>query len=80
MPLIGKEVEVVEETSAIQAQADVQQRDPVACPVQQKRLAEMGPDGMYLWCKACRREHLFTWAEIDLVRKHVYGAEQPGSE
>ncbi len=59
---------MVEETSAMQAQAGVLQRDPMICPVQQKRLAEMGPDGMYLWCKACRREHLFTWYEIDLAR------------
>lgn len=62
------------------ARTDVQRREPAICPVQQKRLAEIGPDGLYLWCKACRREHLFTWTEIDLVRKHVYGAEQPGGE
>ncbi len=50
------------------------QRKPLACDIQQKRLAEMGPDGLYLWCKACHREHLVTWAEIDLVRKHLFGA------
>lgn len=34
------------------------------CGRTQKHLASITSEGMYLYCKDCKQEHLFTWERI----------------
>lgn len=40
----------------------------IECKRSEKLLARVTQDGVKLWCEKHRREELFTWEEIDVLR------------
>jgi hypothetical protein len=47
-----------------------QKRIQLHCEATRKVLAKADEQGIWLWCRACHREHLISWSNISLP-KHV---------
>ncbi len=40
----------------------------IDCPTHKTRLTMLSSEGVLLWCKLCKVQHLFTFAQLEAMR------------
>lgn len=49
----------------------IKEKKAIRCNETEKLLAQTNENGLFLFCKECRKEHFFSWEYFEIFKKEA---------